>query len=207
MGIFNHNDLINQFYDKLKTEKFDEVLDTAFQLNREIYLGGIDSTVADNVEAVIRFWNLVDESAGTPEGERKPIKIYIDSPGGELQATFSIIDAIAMSKTPIYTINIGEACSGGFFIAIAGHARFAYPHSHFMYHEGSVGMGGDAHKFRNAADFYKKQLNQLKEHTLKFTNLTEEDYERILKDDYWLTAEEALAIGVCDKIITEFCCE
>lgn len=207
MKNFNYSNLINQFYDKLKTEKFDEVLDAALQLNREIYLGGIDSTVADNVEAIIRFWNFVDESAGTPAAERRPIKMYINSPGGELQATFSIIDAMAMSETPIYTINIGEACSGGFFIAIAGHARFAYPHSHFMYHEGSVGMGGDAHKFRNAADFYKKQLNQLKEHTLKFTNLTEEDYERIIKDDYWLTADDALAIGVCDQIITDFCYE
>ena len=64
-------------------------------------------------------------------------------------------------------------------------------------------MGGDAHKFRNQADFYKKQLDQLKKHTLKYTNLTEEDYEKILKDDYWLTAEEAMEKGIVDEIATK----
>ena len=64
-------------------------------------------------------------------------------------------------------------------------------------------MGGDAHKFRNQADFYKKQLDQLRTHTLKYTKLTEEDYERILKDDYWLTAPEAMEKGIVDEIATK----
>lgn len=197
--------LINKYQDNLKLEKFDDVMDAAFQLNRDIYIGGIDATVADNVEAIIRFWNQVDDRASVPAADRKPIKIYINSPGGELEATFTIIDAIHMSQTPIYTIVTSCAYSGGFFIAIAGHKRFAYPHASYLYHEGSTSMGGDAHKFRNAADFYRKQLQQLKEHTLANTKLSEADYERILKDDYWLLAEEAVEQGVCDEIITEFC--
>ena len=131
------------------------------------------------------------------------IKIFINSPGGSLTETFTMIDAIRLSKTPVYTIATGPAYSGGFFTFIAGHKKFAYPHASFLYHEGSVGNAADASKFRNFADFYSKQLNQLKDITLKYTKITPEEYQEHIKDDWWFTAEEALKYGICDVIIGE----
>ena len=179
------------------------VANTSSLLNRELYLGGISDEMSSGIEALIRFWNRQDDQDGLAPEDRVPIKIYIDSWGGEMVACYTIINAIELSRTPVWTINIGAAYSAGFFIYIAGHERYAYRLSSFLYHEGETQMGGDAHKFRNRADFYKKQLEQLKEHVLKYTKLTEADYDKILKDDYWLTAEEAMEKGIVDKIMTE----
>lgn len=182
---------------------FDEVINTSSALSRELYLGDINSDAADGINMLIRFWNKLDDQDEVPVSERIPIKIYIDSPGGDLIAAYTIINTIELSKTPVWTINVGAAYSAGFFIFITGHYRIAYPLSSFLYHEGSGGFGGDAHKLRNGMDFYKKQLNQLKQHVLKYTDLTEEDYEHILKDDYWLLASEALEKNIVDEIATK----
>ena len=143
------------------------------------------------------------EDKGKSSDERKPIKIFIDSPGGDLVATFTMINAIKLSKTPVYTINIGAAYSGGFFIFLAGHKRFAYELSSFLFHEGSTGTSGDAGKFRNFADFYKKELDKLKSIVLKYTKISDEEYEKHIKDDWWFTADEAIEYGICDEILTE----
>jgi ATP-dependent Clp protease protease subunit len=182
---------------------FGDITDLSNALNRQLNVGEIDGNVGDAIDSYIRFFNRQDEQDGIPVEERVPIKIYIDSPGGDLVATFTMINSIRMSKTPVWTINIGAAYSGGFFTFIAGHKRFAYPLASFLFHEGSTGTSGDAGKFRNFADFYKKELDNLKKVVLEYTDITEEDYEKHINDDWWFTAEEALEYGICDKITKE----
>lgn len=149
----------------------------------------------------INFWNALDEDL--PAEEREPIKIYIDTPGGDLDATFSIIDVIRLSKTPVWTITIGKGYSGGFFIGISGHKRIGYPHSSYLFHEGSCCNEGDAHKYIQFTDFYKKKLGLLKELVLKYTSISEAEYEEYKKDDLWLTATNAIKYNVIDEIATE----
>jgi ATP-dependent Clp protease protease subunit len=200
---YTNSELIKKYFEQAELfTDFEGVVNASASYNRELYMGAVSDDMAGGLEAMIRFYNRCDEQDGIPVKERMPIKLFIDSPGGDLTGAYTIINAIELSKTPVWTINIGCAYSAGFFIFIAGHYRIAYPLASFLYHEGSCVMGGDAHKFRNQADFYKKQLDQLKKHTLKYTNLTEEDYEKILKDDYWLTAEEAMEKGIVDEITT-----
>ena len=170
--------------------------------DRNIYISDIDSGIGSTVDSVIRFWNRQD--GDLPIEDREPIKMYIDSMGGSLVDAFSVIDAIKMSKTPVWTIVTGTAYSAGFFIAIAGHKRFAYPLASFMYHEGSASNGGTANQFRNFADFYDTQLLQLKNHVLDCTNIDEARYKDIKKDDVWMTATEALEIQAIDEIVGEF---
>ena len=201
---YTNNELIKKYFEQAELfTDFEAIVNASASLNRELYVAGIADDMAGGLEAMIRFYNRCDEQDNIPVEERVPIKLFIDSPGGDLTAAYTIINAIEMSKTPVWTINIGCAYSAGFFIFITGHYRMAYPLSSFLYHEGSCVMGGDAHKFRNQADFYKKQLDQLKKHTLKYTNLSEEDYDKILKDDYWLTATEAMEKGIVDEIATK----
>lgn len=201
--------MINKILKTLENQKeiknFSEGFSLYSHLNREFSIADIDAEVGEAIEAMIRFWNKVDEENGIKPENRKPIKIYINSGGGELHATFTIIDAIKMSKTPVYTINIGSAYSGGFFIFISGHKRLAYPKATFLYHEGSTGgMRQDANKFDNFASFYKKQLETLKDITLQNTKIDEELYEEHKRDDWWIFSDEALKLGICDEIITEF---
>lgn len=185
-------------------KNFEDLINLDGALNREMYLGDIEVGTGQTIDGYIRFWNHYDEVHNIPVEDRQPIKLYIDSGGGSLTDTFTIIDSISLSKTPIYTICIGTAYSGGFFCFIAGHKRFAYPYSSFLYHEGATSSGADAGKFRNYADFYQRQLKQLKDITLKYTNLSSEEYDSHIKDDWWLTAEDIMNIGGCDEIVGEY---
>ena len=195
---------MRDFLDTKDVNDFNKILEIADTINRTIIIEEIDEESGVVAESLIRFWNRYDEENEVPIEERQPIKIYIDSPGGYLTSTFTIIDAISLSKTPVWTINIGCAYSGGFFIFISGHKRIAYPMSSFLYHEGNGSVSGDANKFQNQADFYKQQRQKLKEVTLKYTKITEELYNEHIKDDWWLFADEALELGIADEIAKEF---
>ena len=201
--------LIERLLDKEdeKVKDFSYLLNLSNQLSREVPISDvIDEEIGDAVESIIRFWNKLDDDMGTPISEREPIKVYINTPGGSLHATLTMVDAIRMSKTPVYTINTGTAFSGGFFIFISGHMRYSYPHATFLFHEGSTGGGGpqDAGKFRNYASFYDKMLEKLKVLTLENTKIAEEVYDKHKLDDWWIFAEEAMKLGICDEIISEF---
>ena len=203
---FDLDDLVDALAEKVKDDikTFEDVINLDGAINREVYIGDICSGLGQTVEGYIRFWNKYDDKRNIPIEDRKPIKIYIDSNGGCLSDTFTMIDAIKLSKTPVWTICTGAAYSGGFFTFIAGHRRFAYDHASFLYHEGATATGADAGKFRNYAEFYQKELEQLKEVTLKYTKITPEEYKEHIKDDWWMTADEALKYGVCDEIAKEF---
>lgn len=177
----------------LKTFKF---IDKSISIDEEI-----TQETAKEVVNSIRFWNSVDEIDGNPAD---PITIFINTPGGDLNATFSIIAAMQMSNTPIYTVNAGRAWSGGFFILIAGKKRFAVPYASYLFHEGSCVMIGDAHKALQEANYYKSQLGQLKEITLENTSIGEELYEKHRKDDWWFGNKEALKYNVIDSTLTTF---
>lgn len=181
-----------------------KALETFSFISRNLYLTDeIKHEHAISFSDAISFWNFIDETDGVPVEEREPIKIFIDTPGGDLDATLSIIDCITLSKTPVWTITTGSGSSGGFFVGMCGHKRIGYPHSTYLFHEGSCQNGGDAHKYFQFDDFYKKRLKTLKELTLEKTKFTEEFYKNHKKDDVWLSAEEALQKGIIDEIATE----
>ena len=182
---------------------FDDLLNKTLCLDRNCLILDITEGTGDGINNLIRYWNLIDDKNNIPVEERQPIRLYIDSNGGDLVQTFIMIDSIRLSKTPVWTIGMGAVYSGGFFTFISGHRRIAYPSSSYLYHEGSTGTFGDAGKFRNYACFYEKQMAALKAHTLKFTDIDEHTYDLHIKDDWWMTAEEAIQYGICDEIATE----
>ena len=199
-------DILNKHEeDSLKDDiKFNNLLDYKTAVRRQLYLGDIEEGTGEAIELLIHFYNIEDEENNIPVEERIPIKLYINSCGGLISETFIMIDAIKMSKTPVWTICTGTAYSGGFFTFIAGHRRIAYEHSSFLYHEGSTQVGGTANQFANYAAFYKKELGKLKSLVLEKTNIDEEKYTEIQKDDFWMDATEAINFGVADEIAEAF---
>lgn len=196
-------DLLNKYKEHCEIKVFADVLEQAASLNRELLIDSVEEQLASGIEMVIRFWNRLDKDI--PVEERQPIKIFINSPGGVVTSCLTIMDTIQMSKTPVYTIAIGETYSAGFFIFLAGHKRFCYPNASFLFHEGSTGTGYmDANKFQNFATFYKRQIAILKALTISKTKITEQWYKEHQNDDYWMFAEEALELGVTDEISKEF---
>ena len=200
-GNFDINDLMSCLEENVKEDivSFEDIVNLKSSLDREIYLGEISDGIGSVIDSVISYWNKIDE--GIEKKDRKPIQIIIDSPGGSLTDTFTIIDAIKLSVTPIHTIVVGTAYSGGCLVAMSGHKRYAYPHSSFMLHEGSTSTGGDSHKFINYSKFYQTQLAQLKDIVLFNTKMTNDFYESIKRDDYWLSAYEAKEKGIIDEIL------
>lgn len=180
------------------------VLDTHDFYSRTIFLADeITPKMGTEVVRKIRLWNFADMADGVPVKERLPIKLYINTEGGDIYATFNIISAIKLSTTPVYTITYGFGYSGGFFIGITGHKRFCYPYSSFLFHEGMAIDGGDAHKFLQHVDFYRKeQLKNIKAITLACTKITPKEYSEHKKDDWFFNAQQAKEYGIVDEILT-----
>jgi len=169
---------------------------------RHLYItDDIDEITGSAIESSIRFFNYIDSEQGTSIEDRIPIKIFINTYGGDLLSAFTIMDAIKLSTTPVWTINQGKAYSAGFFIFACGHKRLALNTASFLFHEGSIQTSGDAHKFESGADFYKKQREMIKDILLEQTHITEEEYNEHKKDDWWLTTSEAIELGIADQII------
>lgn len=209
---------VEQIYNEITTEEkassFDsfatDLIDTERTLksynfsDRIIYLNKeITEETGSEIFNIIHFYNKVDNLDNIEKENREPIKIIIDTPGGNLTSAFTIIDAIKMSKTPIYTITIGCGYSAGFFIGISGHKRYGLLNSSYLFHQGSSCWAADANNFIQHTEFYQKILSKLKDFTLSQTNITEQEYKNYMSGDWWLTADEAKEKGVIDQIITE----
>ena len=199
------NEFLSLFSPKSEIPDPEVALNKYKFIERKIYLDtAITQETGQPILEMIQFWNSEDEFNGTPVEKRIPIQVYIDSPGGQLTTAFLIADAIKGSKTPVYTIVVGTAYSGGFFISIAGHKRYGFPNSTYLYHQGSISIGGDAHKVTETIEFYSKyQLKQIKDHVLKSTKISEELYDKHTPDDWWIGAKKAKKLGIIDEIITD----
>lgn len=135
--------------------------------------------------------------------ERKPIRIYVNSGGGDVYDMWALIDIIEKSKTPIYTYCTGYAMSAGFKIFLAGHKRFATRHATFMFHQMSSIESGkyqDLVEAKKELDFTNKQIEQ---YVIEKTNISQDyiDNIRKTKQDVYIHSDEALKLGFIDEIV------
>lgn len=135
--------------------------------------------------------------------ERKPIKIWIDSYGGNIYQCFGLLSVIETSKTPIHTIVTGAAMSAGFMILIHGHRRFAYELSTPLYHQVSTGFYGTIKSAEERMEEVKKKQKIMEKQVMKKTNITKKQLKKIYtrKIDWFMKPKEALELGVIDEII------
>ncbi|MBR3116040.1 ATP-dependent Clp protease proteolytic subunit [Candidatus Saccharibacteria bacterium] len=161
-----------------------------------------DASKMSKLAEFILDYNRIDEDIA-PE-EREPIRLYINSPGGDVTEGFALIDVMEASKTPIYTINLAEACSMAFLIGITGTKRFSLPSATFMMHEPS---GLTVGKFSDMAD--KVAFNQryqemiIKNHVMKHSTMTEQKYSSVSTKDFYMLSCDALKYGFIDEIVTD----
>ena len=197
---------MHEFIESLMLDLPDEVLpqpDTIsyykLEKERKYYL---DNEVDGSLMALHRMilrWNM--EDAGKKPEDRKPIWIYIMSPGGECDVMWSIVDAIRLSTTPVYTVNVGVASSAASLIFIAGHKRFMMPNAKVVIHEGSAQFGGDAIKVMDFSESYKKELKKMKQFILEHTQIPEKKLNAKRANDWELDAAFCLENKVCERVI------
>lgn len=128
--------------------------------------------------------------------EREPIHIFITSPGGEVSATWGLIDIILASKTPIYTYCSGYCYSMAFTLFLSGHRRYGYAHSRFMYHDISSGTSG--YKFVQSLDELVHDCKKSREAIVEFiterTKIIRSQLDEVQekKQNWYIDMEEAI---------------
>ena len=161
----------------------------------------IDERLLELVKMIMRCNK---EDIGLPVDERVPIKVFIDSPGGDVQALWTTINAIKISKTPVYTINYCTAYSAAGDLIASGHKRFALPGTNFLLHNGSCGFSGQADVVASTKKYFDSLSKKLVDNLLSRTKIDAKVYKKKAVTDWYFSEDEALELGVIDKIITDF---
>ena len=132
------------------------------------------------------------------------LSVLINSYGGDVHAGFAVIDAMEVSRLPIQTVGIGAICSMAALIFTAGTPgkRIMARNAFIMTHHFSEGVEGTYHDFiamRKTQDIMDKRFI---DHFVKRTKMTEKQVRDILLSptDRWITAQEALELGLCDIV-------
>src|SRR5574344_1365303 len=135
----------------------------------------------------------------------KPIYVYIDSPGGDVDAGFAIFDTIRFINAPVYTVGMGLVASAASLILLASpkERRIALPNSHYLIHQPSSGMKGVATDIEIHAAELAKTRAKLNEIIAKETGKPVDQVAKDTDRDHWLNAEESVAYGLVSKVITK----
>ena len=178
---------------------------------RDMYLDEEDRIYRLDHQLTDTDLNLVDmilkcnkEDKGKPVEERKPIKVYISSPGGDVVTLWSIIQIIQYSKTPVYTVNISYAYSAAAEILVAGHKRFSLPGTQTMFHRGSNYFGGEASVVESTRKHFDKLEDKLREFLLSHTKISPKAYKKNASSDIYYDEDECLKNGVIDEIVYDY---
>ncbi len=135
----------------------------------------------------------------------KDISLYINSPGGSITAGMAIYDTMQYIKCDVSTICIGMAASMGAFLLTAGAAgkRFALPNSEIMIHQPLIsgGLSGQCTDIKIHSDHLVRTRQKMNQMLAKHTGQSLETIERDTERDNYMTADEAQAYGLIDKVI------
>jgi ATP-dependent Clp protease protease subunit len=152
----------------------------------------------DLAERTIRQLLLLEAESG------EPIRVFIDSPGGDADAGFAIFDMIRFVKPPVWTVGMGLVASAAAIIQLASpkERRVGLPNSHYLIHQPLSGIRGVA----TDIEIHARELEKLR---AKINHLIADEtgspLAQVEKDtdrDFWMTAEEAAAYGLIAKIVT-----
>ena len=193
---------MNTFYNAEETSKektndsVNEQLMQKFLNTRQIILSGeVNKELA---EKVIRQLLILEADSAS-----KPIYVYIDSPGGDVDAGFAIFDMIRFIKPPVYTVGMGLVASAGALILLAApkNRRLGLPNSHYLIHQPLSGIKGVA----TDIEIHAKEIEKIRAKiNALIAEETGKDVADVAKDtdrDYWLSADEAVNYGLILQVI------
>jgi len=162
---------------------------------RSIILSGEISK--DSADKVIRDLLILDNES------KNPVKIYINSPGGDVDAGYAIYDMIRFVSSPVTLIGTGLVASAAALIllAVPAERRVGLPNSSYLIHQPLSKMRGNATEI----EIHALQLEKIKAKINKvISNATGKSLEQVEKDtdrDYWLNAQEALEYGLISRVV------
>ena len=171
---------------------------TRLGVERILFLGSeVNDAIANSLVAQMLYLDSDDNS--------KPIYLYINSPGGSVTAGLAIYDTIQYVKSDVVTICVGLAASMGAFLLGAGTKgkRLALPHSRIMIHQP---LGGTSQRQASDIEIEAREILRMKDQLNKqLADMSGQTIEKITKDtdrDYFLSADDAKAYGLIDRVIS-----
>ena len=180
--------------EKGKNQEMEAVAEKMLKTRTILLSGEVNKELA---EKVVRQLILLEADSD------EPIKVFIDSPGGDVDAGFAIFDMIRFIKPKVYTVGMGLVASAGALILLAApkERRLGLPNSHYLIHQPLSGMRGVATEI----EIHAKELEKLR---IKLNKLiadeTGQKLSQVEKDtdrDYWMGAKEAGDYGLISKIV------
>lgn len=164
----------------------------------------VDEVGDETLDVVKMIIKCNKEDKGIPIENRKPITLMIDSPGGSVEVLYSIIKAIEISKTPVRTICYCNAFSAAADLLACGTAgyRMCMPGTNIMMHAGSTQLCGTVAQVDAAKKYFDNMGKEINKMVMEKTNI-DSKIQKKMKDDYYMTCEDALKLGIIDKIITD----
>jgi len=167
-----------------------------FLKTRTILLSGeVDKALAEKVIKQL----LIMEAEGDD-----PIKVMIDSPGGDVDAGYAIFDMMRFVKPRVITVGMGLVASAGALILLASpkEDRLALPNSHYLIHQPLSGIRGVATEIEIHAQELEKLRVKINELISQETGTKLEKVEKDTDRDFWMNAQEALSYGLVSKVIS-----
>lgn len=174
-------------------------LDTKLGEERILSIEGeIDSGAANEFRKQMLFLNR--------ESITEPITVCINSPGGEITQGLMMYDIIQGSMAPVKLVCTGEACSMAAILLASGdprHGRYILPNSKVMIHEPLIrgGLGGKTSSIKSISDSLLETRRKLNGILARHTGHTIGEIDEATSYDHYFTAEEAVAYGLCDKVV------
>ena len=176
----------------------------AFYKDEQDRIYWVDSQIDDSTLSLVKFIvRCNNEDAGKPVEERKRILVMIDSPGGSVEVLASIIGAMKISKTPIYTCCYCTAYSAAADLLACGHKRFALPMTSIMFHAGSACYQGSQNDINSAKKFFDGMGKRVNDEVNSKTRFDNKFLKKLKTDDMYMNEEEALEYHVIDEIIND----
>lgn len=162
----------------------------------------IEGEISDwDYNVVKNIININLKEMNTPSEWVKPIIILINSNGGLLDITNSIIDAIKASTVPVWTVNMGMALSGGALIFLAGEKRFTVKNSWCMTHPGSGGTSGSYNETVEQSKVWKEQVDNMGKFIVERTGIDDKTWKKYKNKDWYLNSEQQIEFGFAtDKL-------
>ena len=158
--------------------------------------GPIEDTMASLVCAQLLFLEA--------ENPKKEINLYINSPGGVVTSGLAMYDTMQFIKPPVSTLCVGQAMSAGSLLLTAGakDMRFCTPNAQIMVHQPSGGYQGQATDIMIHAQFTERLKRRLNEIYVRHTGQDYETIHNAMERDNFLTTDQALELGLIDKVLT-----
>jgi ATP-dependent Clp protease protease subunit len=163
---------------------------------RTILLSGeIDKSLA---ERVVRQLLLLEDYGDDP------VRVFIDSPGGDADAGFAIFDMMRFIKPDVYTIGMGLVASAGALVLLAAKKkhRLGLPNSHYLIHQPLSGMRGVATDIEIHAREIERMRGRINTLISEETGKPLEQIEKDTDRDFWMNSDEARDYGLISGIIT-----